>query len=312
TSWLDNTIEHTGKAFMGLTMNCAKCHDHKYDPITHLDYYQFRAIFEPHQVRVDAAPGSLDLAKNGLTRVYDGNLGAATYLHERGEESKPDKSMRISAGSPAFLAAAAWQSPKPIELPLEASRPALQSFVQEGLLAQAQAKVTAAESHLENMKVQKAAADKKKELAKGENINPASEPVTKTGENKPTAKPAAGGAILVDDFSKARPDLWELVGNDWRYQGGLLSLTKPSLDTNWLRSKATHPQDFELNLKFQTTGGNRWKSVGIRFDVDDSGTNSHFVYASAYGGGKVHLAHTIEGKDVYTTAVANRPIKLNQ
>ena len=318
TSWLDNTIEHTGKAFMGLTMNCAKCHDHKYDPITHLDYYQFRAIFEPHQVRVDAAPGSLDLAKNGLTRLYDGNLGAATYLHERGEESKADKSTIINAGSPAFLAAAAWQPPKPIELPLEASRPALQSFVQEGLLAQAQAKVTAAESHLENMKVQKVtadkkvAADKKKELAKGENEKPASKPGTKTAEKKPAAKPAAGGAIFVDDFSKARPDLWELVGNDWRYQGGLLSLTKPSLDTNLLRSKTTHPQDFELNLKFQTTGGNRWKSVGIRFDVDQSGTNSHFVYASAYGGGKVHLAHTIEGKDVYTTAVVNRPIKLNQ
>ncbi|MDE2714872.1 MAG: DUF1549 domain-containing protein, partial [Verrucomicrobiota bacterium] len=50
TTWLDATIEHTGKAFIGLTLNCAKCHDHKYDPITHVDYYRFRAIFEPHQV----------------------------------------------------------------------------------------------------------------------------------------------------------------------------------------------------------------------------------------------------------------------
>ena len=46
TTWLDATIEHTGKAFLGLTLNCAKCHDHKYDPITHEDYYRFRAIFE--------------------------------------------------------------------------------------------------------------------------------------------------------------------------------------------------------------------------------------------------------------------------
>src|SRR4029079_11393462 len=33
-SWLDNTIEHTGKAFMGVTFNCARCHDHMYDPIS--------------------------------------------------------------------------------------------------------------------------------------------------------------------------------------------------------------------------------------------------------------------------------------
>ena len=103
TSWLDNTIEHTAKAFMGLTINCAKCHDHKYDPITHLDYYRFRAIFEPHHVRVDAMPGEADLNINGITRVFDGNLDAATYLHLRGEESKADKSKRIEAGPPAFL-----------------------------------------------------------------------------------------------------------------------------------------------------------------------------------------------------------------
>ena len=57
TTWLDSTIEHTSKAFLGLTINCAKCHDHKYDPITQRDYYRLRAIFEPHQVRLDPVPG---------------------------------------------------------------------------------------------------------------------------------------------------------------------------------------------------------------------------------------------------------------
>ena len=307
TTWLDNTIEHTGKAFMGLTMNCAKCHDHKYDPITHLDYYQFRAIFEPHQVRVDAAPGALDLANNGLTRVYDGNLGAATYLHERGEESKADQSRALKPASPAFLAANVWQSPKPIELPLEAYRPEIQTFVQEGLLAQSQAKVTAAESHLQQTQQQLAAANKQKQKATSKDPNPAQQPSTEPDKKQP----GVGEAILVDDFSKARPDLWDVSGNDWRYQGGLLSLTKPSIDTCWLRSKATHPQDFELTLKFRTTGGDRYQSVGIRFDVDQSGNNSHWVYTSV-GGSKVHLAQTVEGNDVYTQAVAPRPIQLNQ
>lgn len=307
TTWLDNTIEHTGKAFMGLTMNCAKCHDHKYDPIDHLDYYKFRAFFEPYQVRVDAVPGQLDFEKDGLTRVYDGNLGAATYFHRRGEESKADKSRVIPAGPPAFLGTSAWQPPQPVELPFEAWRPDMQKFVQEDLLARARKKVMEAEAHLEKMKQQKAEADKARKPDNDGKVKP----VASTNVDKPTVSPDTSKPVFVDDFSKERPELWEMYGEGWRYQGGLLSLTKPSIDQSWLRSKVTHPKDFELELKFQTTGGNQWKSVGIRFDVDATGKNSHWVYTSVTGA-KVHLAHTVGGKDIYTKASVKRPIKLNQ
>ena len=57
TAWLDNTVEHTAKAFLGITMNCCRCHDHKYDPISQVEYYQLRAVFEPHDVRTDRVPG---------------------------------------------------------------------------------------------------------------------------------------------------------------------------------------------------------------------------------------------------------------
>lgn len=42
---LDEIIKGVGGAFMGLTVSCAKCHDHKFDPITQLDYYRMQAIF---------------------------------------------------------------------------------------------------------------------------------------------------------------------------------------------------------------------------------------------------------------------------
>ncbi|HEX4948004.1 MAG TPA: DUF1549 domain-containing protein, partial [Blastocatellia bacterium] len=36
---IDDTIDNLGKAFLGLSINCARCHDHKFDPIPQRDYY---------------------------------------------------------------------------------------------------------------------------------------------------------------------------------------------------------------------------------------------------------------------------------
>jgi mono/diheme cytochrome c family protein len=42
---LDDVITATGTAFLGLTVNCARCHDHKFDPISQKDYYGMQAVF---------------------------------------------------------------------------------------------------------------------------------------------------------------------------------------------------------------------------------------------------------------------------
>lgn len=44
---LDDLVATTGSVFLGLTIGCARCHDHKYDPVKQTDYYRVAALFAP-------------------------------------------------------------------------------------------------------------------------------------------------------------------------------------------------------------------------------------------------------------------------
>ncbi|EMI17115.1 secreted protein containing DUF1549, partial [Rhodopirellula maiorica SM1] len=46
-STIADTIEIVSTSLLGLTVGCARCHDHRYDPISQADYHRLRAIFEP-------------------------------------------------------------------------------------------------------------------------------------------------------------------------------------------------------------------------------------------------------------------------
>ena len=41
------TIKIVSTSFLGLSVGCAQCHSHRYDPIPQTDYYRLRAVFEP-------------------------------------------------------------------------------------------------------------------------------------------------------------------------------------------------------------------------------------------------------------------------
>ncbi len=127
-SWLEETVEHTGKAFLGLTLNCARCHDHKYDPITSVDYYRFRAFFEPYQVRTEQLPGEIDYEKDGIPRAFDCNLDAPTYRFVRGDEKQPVKDRPLLPGMPKLLAPGGIEI-RPVKLPPEAQSPGLRDYV---------------------------------------------------------------------------------------------------------------------------------------------------------------------------------------
>jgi mono/diheme cytochrome c family protein len=47
---VDEQIDVTGRAFLGLTLGCARCHDHKFDPIPTADYYALAGIFRSTEV----------------------------------------------------------------------------------------------------------------------------------------------------------------------------------------------------------------------------------------------------------------------
>ena len=50
---LNDITETTGLVFLGLTIGCARCHDHKFDPIRQADFYRLQAFFTPARFRDD-------------------------------------------------------------------------------------------------------------------------------------------------------------------------------------------------------------------------------------------------------------------
>ena len=43
---IDNEMRVLGSSVLGLTLHCAKCHSHKFDPVSQADYFRLRAIFK--------------------------------------------------------------------------------------------------------------------------------------------------------------------------------------------------------------------------------------------------------------------------
>jgi hypothetical protein len=82
----DDIVATTGSAFLGITLGCARCHDHKFDPISQEDYYSITAFFSNIHLYgkvSDIVGGGQPVDKEGVFRQLPSGRGETLCVRER-------------------------------------------------------------------------------------------------------------------------------------------------------------------------------------------------------------------------------------
>ena len=271
--WLDNIVEHSSKAFLGITVSCARCHDHKYDPFEQVSYYRMRAIFETHDLRDDPLqPTSAGPANGMLVRAYDAHPDRKTFTFLQGKEDRPDKDP-LAPGLPKILGEL---SVEPVSLPVTVWYPALRRENRDAAVKAARAAIAAADTGLKNARTAVAASRKKLSKFQKPSPGPGDSP------KKPTpAKPTDPGTpVLSDDFSKLNRNQWKVEGGTWSVKNGRVLQSNGVTALHRLISKTKHPRNFRAKLRLRITGGENYHSVGLGFDVNGKAMNGVYLEES--------------------------------
>ena len=276
-TWLDKTIEHSGKAFLGLTIGCAKCHDHMYDPISQRAYYEYRAIFETHDVRDSKVASSVNPLGQTIPRVFDKRLNDQTYVFLRGDDRTPKKDEVMLPGIPSLFDAPL--EVESVQLPAAAFYPGSTDLAQqqdrvraEKELASATSQLKSAEATLQKLMQEKVAEDNMDEDNKDEE-----------GKKEPLVATKKQVMVLLDEFDELDNQRWKIIEGDWKLKDGALVQNELGDHKRRIELQAELPQDFELTIDVIIRGGNKWKSIG--FDFDNNGDRSLGFYVSAFAGG---------------------------
>ena len=264
--WIRDTVEHTAKAFLGLTMACVQCHDHPYDPIWHDEYYRFRNIFEPVQVAIDnggGGPGGIDLA--GVARIFDRDQNAVTKFYIRGNDRTPDKKRVITPGIPQVFGS--WTEPKSVSLPPQARIPHLRKPIEAQTIARLEDDIRQAKRSVEAAQEFLVATERRLATTREDDLQPTQDP------------------LLVETFQPQRSAAWRVGPGQWEDRNGQLTQTSVAseemcwLEYEWPREP---PRDFRVHLRLRITGGTKVREAGISFDRNDKGGRNEGVFLTAH------------------------------
>ena len=91
---LDDIVSTTGQAFLGLTIGCARCHDHKFEPLSTHDYYSLVAVFNP-----------LVRPRKGRTELTVPTAAGEAYVWQETSPTAPETHVLVrgSPGRPGDL-----------------------------------------------------------------------------------------------------------------------------------------------------------------------------------------------------------------
>lgn len=103
---LDDVVSTTGQVFLGMTIGCARCHEHKIDPMQQADYYRLMAFFHTREPDLSRS-AKYRLAAEGQTK-NDGNMYVLLRGNPRakGRMVLPGYPSVVAGGEPADLGGA--------------------------------------------------------------------------------------------------------------------------------------------------------------------------------------------------------------
>ena len=254
---LDDTITATGSAFLGLTLNCARCHHHKFDPIPTEDYYRLRAAFEGvrHGDRVLATTEE----KQRFAEATRPLEQRKTTLAE--EKSALEKIVRTRADALPAAAPALRPAPDPMRTE-ETFAPVSARFVRMKILAQSSNAKSGGGAQLDEFEVWSA----------GRNVALASAGAQAAGASARTAEDFAeayGPAHVIDGkfgarwFAGSPAELTITLARAETIDRVVFSNDRHSQPITNKRGRSQYPTEYEI---FVSADGAEWSKVADSTD----------------------------------------------